>query len=441
MCLTPVPAWLILGVTLVIAPAASIRDTRKSIILKVIWPAYVNAESPSLRLECSFNRFRTDLVSVNELAIFRSDIGGGGEPEMVAKVTSANLTYGLNESDISASGLLKNNAKSTLLVSYISNTEGYCQTYSCVAKGLKANGEEVSIYRPVKAKGMNNMPCKSGHRARVPGRELGGRSSDCCVASETMQAQSEAIESLENEVEECSAVIPEVKNNTIKIDVLRDQISQLSVKLDSDQAHADSFALTPQDNDKFGNFGRRFDELQKLVHAVSDENRGFRKILSIDVTKYDVSNIVSGRVYAVSKSEEIQDKRSIENSCHLIGGYVAKIDSMVDKMFVIDFLKMIGNYRYYFGAKNEKTGSNFVEIKSEKPVPMEQKTPGRSRSRVNVRIVRVKTKDCGQAIQSDQIKRECGQLSKFVCEVPLVEEEKVDNIQSVEAVPVPEHPY
>ncbi|GFO33870.1 hypothetical protein PoB_006037500 [Plakobranchus ocellatus] len=174
--------------------------------MKVIWPAYVNAESPSLRLECSFNRFRTDLVSVNELGIFRSDIGGGGEPEMVAKVTAANLAYGLNESDISASGQILNNAKSTLFVSYTSNTEGYCQTYSCVAKGLKANGEEVSIYRPVKAKGMNNMPCKSGHRARVPGPELGGRSSDCCVASETVQAQSEAIESLENEVEECSAV-------------------------------------------------------------------------------------------------------------------------------------------------------------------------------------------------------------------------------------------
>ncbi|GFO04906.1 LOW QUALITY PROTEIN: hypothetical protein PoB_003141100 [Plakobranchus ocellatus] len=433
MCLTPVPVWLILGIALVIAPAASIRDTRKSIILKVIWPAYVNADSPSLRLECSFNRFRTDLVSVNELAIFRSDIGGGGEPEMVAKVTSANLTYGLNESDISAFGQVQNNAKSTLFVSYTSNTEGYCQTYTCVAKGLKASGEEVSIYRPVKAKGMNNMPCKSGHRARVPGPELGGRCSDCCVASETVQAQSETIKSLENEVEECSAVIPEVKNNRMKIELLSDEISQLSLKLDS-EASADSSVLTPQDNEKVENFGRKVDELQKLIDAVSDENRGFRKILSIDVTLYEVSNIVSGRVYAVSKSEEMQDKRTIEKSCHQIGGYVAKIDDEAEQMFLINFFKMIGNYKYYIRAKNNE--DNSVELIREEPVSIERWTSGRSGSRENMRLVLGEKKDCVQA-KSGLINVECGQLSKFVCEVPLVEEKKVDNIQSVKAMPVP----
>ncbi|GFN78874.1 hypothetical protein PoB_000538000 [Plakobranchus ocellatus] len=395
-----------------------------------MWPAYVNAESPSLRLECSFNRFRTDLVSVNELGIFRSDIGGGGEPEMVAKVTSANLTYGLNESDISASGQLQNNTKSNLFVSYTSNTEGYCQTYSCVAKGLKANGEEVSIYRPVKAKGMNNMPCKSGHRSKVPGRELGGRSSDCCVASEKVQAQSEAIESLENEIEKWSVVLPEVRNNYMKIELLRVQISQLE-----NQASAESSIVTPQDNEKLENVGRRFDDLQKLVDAVSDENRGFRKILSIDVTLYEVSNIVSGRVYAVSKSEEMKHKRTIEKSCHQIGGYVAKIDDDAEQMFLINFFKMIGNYKYYIRAKNNE--GNFVELTIGEPVSTERYAPGLARSNEEPRIVLGEKKDCVQAIQSGLINVECGQLSKFVCEVPMVEEEQVDNSQSGEAMIVP----
>ncbi|GFO33858.1 collectin-10 [Plakobranchus ocellatus] len=424
MCLTPVPAWLILGLTLVIASSASVPliDSRKSITLKVIWPAYVNADSPSLRLKCSFNRFRTDLVSVNELRIFRSDIEGAGEPEMVAKVTSANLTYGLNESDISTSGQIQNNIKSTLLVSYTSNTEGYCQTYSCVAKGLKANGEEVSIYRPVKAKGMNNMPCKKAHRARVPGRELGGRSSDCCVASETVQAQSEAIESLENEVEECLAVIPEVKNNGIEINALRDEINQLSVKLDSNQASGESSGVFPYDIAKLESLDRKVDELQNLVHVLSDENRGFRKILSIDVTKYDVSNIVSGRVYAVSKTEEMEDMRNISKSCDLIGGYVAEINNVGEQMLLTNFLKMIGNYRYYIGANDMEREGTFVQFKSRKPAPNVQWAPRHPK-------VQGENEDCVQATPFGLKNVECGQLSKFVCEVPVVEENNAADFQ------------
>ncbi|GFO33790.1 C-type lectin [Plakobranchus ocellatus] len=436
MCLTPVPAWLILGVALVIATAASVplRDTRKSTILKVIWPAYVNAESPSLRLECSFNRFRTDLVSVNELAIFRSDIGGAAKPEMVATISPTNLTYGLNESDISASGQIQNNAKSSLFVSYTSNTEGYCQTYTCVAKGLKANGEEVSIYRPVKAKGMNNMPCKQAHRARVPGRELGGRSSDCCVASETVQAQSEAIENLENEVEECSAVIPEVKNNGIEINVLRDQINRLSVKLDSNQASGESSGVSPHDTANLESFRRKVDELQNLVHAVSDENRGLRKILSIDVTKYDVSNIANGRVYAASKTEEMQDMRNIERSCDLIGGYVAEIDSVAEQMLLTNFLKMTGNDGYYIGANDMQQEGTFVQFNSRKPASNVQWALGHPK-------VQGENEDCVQATLSGLKNLECGQPSKFVCEVPVVEENSADNFQSGSGMLAPAPPY
>ncbi|GFO04904.1 hypothetical protein PoB_003140900 [Plakobranchus ocellatus] len=83
-------------------------------------------------------------------------------------------------------------------------------------------------------------------------------------------------------------------------------------------------------------------------HRSSSINK--RKIPSIDVTKYDVSNIANGRVYAVSKTEEMQGMRNIERSCDLIGGYVAEIDSVAEQMFLTNFLQMTSNYGYYIGV-------------------------------------------------------------------------------------------
>ncbi|GFO37214.1 hypothetical protein PoB_006371900 [Plakobranchus ocellatus] len=261
MNLTPV--WLVFGFLLV--TAAAVKDTFKSVRLRAIKPTNVNSDSPSLKIVCDFDRNRAKLANVSELAIFRFDIGGGGKQEMVAEITTDNLTYGLSESEISASGIIRNEDKSRyiLSVTYASNTDGYCHSYSCKATGLRENGEELSLTRPIKVKGVNGSLCKSKGPASVSVTELQEKIEECCVSSEAVQAHTKAIDSLEQGVSKCSAVIPNVENNEIEIEDLREQISNLSVELNSIQKNQAADGRSDLQEEKLGNLTGRVERLER----------------------------------------------------------------------------------------------------------------------------------------------------------------------------------
>ncbi|GFO06687.1 mannose-binding protein a [Plakobranchus ocellatus] len=354
---------------------SKIRYANKAVRVNVIKPKIVNPDSPSLEVKCTFDRSRTNIVTVSELEIVRFDIGGGGKREMVAEITSANLTYGLSQSEISASGKIQNDATSDLVISYTSNTDGYCQLYSCMAKGIQANGQEVSIYRPLKVRGVNGSLCKSKHPVKVPA----SGNEECCVSSEALQAQNQSIESLEVEVQKCSAVIPEVTNNGIEIEELRERMSNLS----------------------------------KELHQVKQENQGFMNIFSVNRNEFDVSSLFNGRVYAVRKQKAVFRLEVMNLICKSLGGYVVEFDGKEEQKFVTFFLKSVGIYIHYLGATDEESEGNFVYLTSQKPVENVVWTTDRP-------ISKGPSKNCIVITLTGLANVVCNEPSRIVCEIPVM---------------------
>ncbi|GFO33871.1 collectin-11 [Plakobranchus ocellatus] len=114
----------------------------------------------------------------------------------------------------------------------------------------------------------------------------------------------------------------------------------------------------------------------------------------------------------------MQDLMHIGEFCHLIGGYAAEIDNVGEQMLLTNFLQMTGNYGYYIGANDMPNEGYFVQLYSRKPASNVQWAPGHPN-------LPGENEDCVQATQAGLINVECGQLSKYVCEIPVLEEEEI----------------
>ncbi|GFO30340.1 leca_4 protein [Plakobranchus ocellatus] len=411
MTLTPV--WLVLSFLLV--TAAAVKDTYESVKLRAIKPKNVNSDSPSLNIVCDFDRNKAKLVSVSELAMYRFDIGGGGKQEMMAEITTGHLTYGLSESEISGSGIIRNEDKSRymLSVTYASNTDGYCHSYSCKATGLRENGEELSLTRSIKVKGVNGSLCKSKGPANVPVTKLQEKIEECCVSSEAVQAHTKAIDSLEKGVSKCSAVIPDVENNEIEIEDLREQISDLSVALSSIQKKQAADGGSDLQEKKLGNLTGRVENLERASIGLEQAIRIFLKLFSINKNYFDVSSVYKGNVYAVGKQEGIFSLASLSSKCKNTGGHIVEFDNKDEQMFVTFFLKTTGQHVYYLGASDSASEGNFVYYYSHRPVKNVIWEGGKLTNQGPL-------KNC-LSIEPNGISNiACNQPSKAVCEIPLM---------------------
>ncbi|GFO30341.1 hypothetical protein PoB_005684600 [Plakobranchus ocellatus] len=412
MTLTPV--WLAFGFLLV--TAAAVKDTFKSVRLRAIKPENVNSDSPSLKIVCDFERYRANLTNVSELAMYRFDLGGGGKQEMMAEITTANLTYGLSDLEISASGIMRNEEKSRyiLSVTYASNTDGYCHSYSCKATGLRGNGEELSLTRSIKVKGVNGSLCKSKNPASVPVTELQEKIEECCVSSEAVQAHTKAIDSLEKGVSKCSAVIPDVENNEIEIEDLREQISNLSVELSSIQKKQAVDVGSDLQEEKLVNLSSRVEYLESTVIKLERTSRIFLKLFSINKNDFDVSSIYRNQVYAVGKQEGIYSLTTLNSMCKHAGGHIVEFSDKFEQMFVTFFLKTTGQHVYYLGASDSASEGNFVYYYSRKPVQNVMWEGGKLTNRGPY-------KNCLNIDPNGLSNIACNQPSKVVCEIPLVQ--------------------
>ncbi|GFO06685.1 collectin-11 [Plakobranchus ocellatus] len=415
MSCTFTPVWFLLGFLLFAGAAALQKDTSKSIRLNAVNPEFVQPDSAPLNIQCTFDISRTNLVKVVELSISRLDIGGNGEKEMMAEVSPANLTYGLSQSDISASGQIKNDAKSTLFVSYVSNTDGYCKTYSCLAKGFKANGQEASIFRPIKVKGVNGSLCKSKLPAKVPVYTSEERNAECCVSSEALQAQNKSIESLEVEVQKCSAVIPEVSDNRIDIEELHEEVSNLSTALNNIENVTSDLVVDVRE--KLNKFSKSIRKLDFHINYLLVQSRGLLRVLTIDVTRFYVSNILGNSVYSVSKSERALNLRSMNAICRLTGGFVLEFEHLGEQFFVADFIKSLGPGEYYIGANDVETEGTFVYYNSGKPVTNVLWAEGEPKSSGE-------NEDCVQLTRSGLKNVSCGRVAKVICKTRLFSQKK-----------------
>ena len=144
--------------------------------------------------------------------------------------------------------------------------------------------------------------------------------------------------------------------------------------------------------------------------------RQFR-LLRIDRSRYDVSDIYSDSVYAVSKSVGPFSIASDNNYCAMSGGYLVEIDDLQEYNLVLKLVSNIG------GAEDFLTGGNdihseghFVYYHSKKPVPRLPWKPGQPNNYDGV-------DDCMGIQLNDRLlnDRPCysGWSGKYVCEIPL----------------------
>ncbi|GFO33852.1 collectin-11 [Plakobranchus ocellatus] len=373
--------------------AAAIQRGMK---LKASKPEYVVSDSTSLSIKCTFGMAGSKLATLKGLELYRSNINDGGNQEKMADVTSQNLAYGLSQSDISASGQIQEDALSGLYVQYTSNTDGYCRRYSCVAKGLGGNSEELSVSRSIKVKGVNGSLCSKSRQAN-----------ECCVSSEAVQVQEEAIERLEDEVDEFSTVLQTVKNSEIEIEELREQVSNLTSVPDAFQNCENDLELLKKQFSEFS--AQALGELERLSQISS----GYGLIFSIDRTQYDVSTLYKKSVYLASRSMARFALEKMNQKCKEYKGYLVEFSDLDEQNFVKGFLRTLGTNKYFTGANDVDSEGNFVYYSSGKPV-------------VNVKWMAENPKvpgddeDCVQIFPPGLINDRCNAFSRFVCEVPIL---------------------
>ncbi|GFO47504.1 hypothetical protein PoB_007400900 [Plakobranchus ocellatus] len=147
-----------LGLMLIclVAVSAQQEDTYNSIKLNEILP---RRSGGSLQIKCSFNGARARIRSVRSLAI---EVGGDEEYTQVAAVTPEQVTYGEDITGVTASGKVGRRSKAQLRITYASATEGYCQSYRCVAEGVSGRRRRTqlrSIYKTIQVNAIDGGSC------------------------------------------------------------------------------------------------------------------------------------------------------------------------------------------------------------------------------------------------------------------------------------------
>ncbi|GFN93792.1 C-type lectin domain family 4 member f [Plakobranchus ocellatus] len=364
--------------------------------LKASKPKYVVSDSPSLGIRCTFGRIGAKLATLKGLELYRININGGGKREKIADVTSENLTYGLSQSDISATGQIQEDALSSLYVQYTSNTDGYCRGYSCVAKGVGGNGKKRSVHTSIKVKGVNGTLCSKSRQAN-----------ECSVSSEAVQAQEEAIKKLEDEMGEFSTVLQTMKNSEAEIEELREQVSNLTSVPDAFQECENDIELLKK------NFSEFFVETLGELKRLSQISSGYGLIFSIDRTRYDVSTIYKKNIYLATRMIGKFTLQEMNQTCTETKGYLVEFSDLDEQNFVKGFLRTLGTNKYFTGANDVDNEGNFVYYTSGKPVVNVKWMAGNPK-------VPGDNEDCVQIFPPGLINVNCDTFSRFVCEVPIL---------------------
>ncbi|GFN76775.1 collectin-11 [Plakobranchus ocellatus] len=369
------PILLLFGVLAI----ASAFGSASKVSLSVDRPLNASQGSVPLKIKCTFDKQQSGIRIVKGVRLLRSKIGDNGKPgsyRLIASVTPSNVNNVLGESEIVVSGEINQERYSNLDVEYKSLTEGYCSMYKCIADGTNILYRKKSRFETIRLRSINEGTCKKPHKPVIPDVskapsfiELQKKVDQCCVSSDIIKEQSEAIEQLEDGVNECS-----------------EKTSDLE--------------------EEMTNTAEKYEELANKVEA-------FNKLLSINTAKYIVSSIYKGRVYTLNREDTVFNLETMNNLCKGEGGYLVEFDDQDEQEFARAFAAFAGNDIVYTGANCVEKACTFVYYNSNKPM-------------TNVKWVPGEPNNCQRREQCVNIRSDglndtpCNGKGRFMCEIPLV---------------------
>ncbi|GFO26919.1 Cd209 antigen [Plakobranchus ocellatus] len=394
-------------------------DLNKAIKLRVAKPK----QGDFLQLDCTFDRQRANFDTLLKLEVFETHIRGGDVPEIMATVNTEKVVYGMNESEIEASGVIFNSGKtkSELKVTWKSD-DGYCRLYTCRAYGLvNNNSTEKTIYRAIKVQGKNDEVCTRHDGPAAPQKE--DKDERCCSSADEIEANDRAIKTLTAEMERLPALEAELKKKDKRISNLENVVHELSKKLQSfeESTQSEQSCIGAEElianisdnlNSKIEEIDSQSTVVTHLLHESRNREEVILRILSIDKGVYYVSSIFDAAVYIASRKDEEFDLKLMNDRCKVQGGYLVEFDSILEQNFVTAFLETTGNHRYYSGANDVSEEGQFVYFNSKRPVTKVRWEKGEPNNQWG-------REDCVEISEDGLNDKSCGK-GRYVCELPLL---------------------
>ncbi|GFN76777.1 collectin-11 [Plakobranchus ocellatus] len=381
------PIFLLLGF---LALASAFFGSLKKVSFTVDRPPKTSQGKIPLRIKCTFDKHGSGMKTVNSVSLLRSKIGDGGVLEgyeLIVSVTPSKMNNVLGESEIVVSGEIEEARYSNLGVKYISPTEGFCYMYKCIADGSDFLSQNRSRFETIRVRSINEGTCEKPQKPFSPDIskapsfiELQKEVNECCVSSDIIKEQSEAIEQLEDGVNECSEKTSDLEEEMLNNAERYEELTN--------------------------NTAEKYQELANKVEA-------FNKLLSINTVKYIVSSIYKGRVYTLNREDMVFNLETMNNLCKGEGGYLVEFKDQDEQEFAETFVALVGNRIVLTGANCVEKACTFVYYNSKKPV-------------TNVKWLPREPNNCKRVEQCVNIRRgglsdiRCKGRGRFMCEILLM---------------------
>ncbi|GFN77740.1 collectin-11 [Plakobranchus ocellatus] len=139
----------------------------------------------------------------------------------------------------------------------------------------------------------------------------------------------------------------------------------------------------------------------------------FTKLLSIDGSKYFISNLYKGRLYTMSKKIEPFGLEKMNSRCKELGGYLVEHDNEEEQDFVAKFSNHAGRNLVYMGANDIEKEGTFVQYNSKKVMSNVRWNTGEPNNTGG-------DEDCAVTGAYGLIDVGCSRTLRYICEIPLV---------------------
>ncbi|GFN76347.1 collectin-11 [Plakobranchus ocellatus] len=167
----------------------------------------------------------------------------------------------------------------------------------------------------------------------------------------------------------------------------------------------------------------KIDSIDSQLREMSEKLETFKKnlnfqikMMAIDKSRFDVSNVSKNRVYLASKVQAAFKIQAANEACKSSGGYLVEFDDDEEYRFVYDFLHRTGGANTFWTGGNdiEKEGQ-FVYFNSKKLVPSltgwSHEQPDNANDNEDCMEIRLNYEGFNDWT--------CDESGKFVCEVEL----------------------
>ena len=312
----------------------------------------------------------------------------------------------LEEADVSVVGDLSSEPLTTphLELIWRSYTASSRQVFKCVANGMDSDGQAASVSTTVQVGAMDAGCCYKMDKLST---ELTGLSDKMGATLNLTGEVASQIISLNTLFGNMEALFTTADGRVItQIQSLANKFEKLEGKFDD---------VYGRNSPRMQTLTDKMEELQKKLNSLEQNiNLQFR-LSGIDKGRFDVSSVYEGRVYLVSKAEEVFNIARANNYCRESGGYLVELDDGQEYQFVFNLVSTIrGANSFWTGGNDIEEEGTWVYYNSKKPVPQLSWSGGQPDNMGG-------HEDCMEIRLNfgglnDWL---CNQPGKFICEIPI----------------------